>query len=242
MKKLCVFFAMSLVAAAAYAEPMADVAVKQAAVNEADDTSYAFGMILGSQFKGMDIPFNYADYVKGFQAGIEGNPRLAEAAAVALAQAAYAEAIERRSAARKAGEDQFLAENAGKSGVKTTESGLQYEVISEGSGPKPAAEDTVEVNYEGKLIDGTVFDSSYQRGESTKFSLTDVIDGWSEGLQLMNTGSKYRLYIPSKLAYGDSGAGEVIPPYSALIFEVELVSIVADEADPPEDAAASAAQ
>jgi FKBP-type peptidyl-prolyl cis-trans isomerase len=239
MKKLCIFFAMSLVAAAVYAEPMADVASKQVAVN-ADDTSYAFGMILGSQFKDMDIPFNYADYVKGFQAGIEGNPRLTEVAAVGLVQVAYAEAIERRNAVLKAGEDQFLVENAEKSGVKTTESGLQYEVLSEGTGPKPAAEDIVEVNYEGKLVDGTVFDSSYQRGESTEFSLSDVIDGWSEGLQLMNTGSKYRLYIPSKLAYGDSGAGEVIPPYSALIFEVELVSIVAEEADPLEDVTTSA--
>jgi FKBP-type peptidyl-prolyl cis-trans isomerase len=235
MKKLCVFFAMSLVAAAVYASPAIDVAGKSdAAAQAADDTSYAFGMILGSQFKDMDIPFNYADYMKGFQAGIQGNPRLSEDDAVRLAQTAYAEAIERRNAARKAGEDQFLAENAKKSGVKTTQSGLQYEVISEGTGPKPAAEDTVEVNYEGKLIDGTVFDSSYERGESVEFSLTDVIDGWSEGLQLMNTGSRYRLYIPSNLAYGANGAGEVVPPYSVLIFEVELVSIVAPE-DPPKD-------
>jgi FKBP-type peptidyl-prolyl cis-trans isomerase len=126
---------------------------------------------------------------------------------------------------RQAGED-FLAENGKKAGIITTASGLQYEVVAEGPGPKPAAEDTVRVHYEGKLIDGTVFDSSYLRGEPIEFPLGGVIPGWTEGLQLMNEGSTYNLFIPQDLGYGDRGAGEAIPPFSALIFKVELISII----------------
>ena len=121
--------------------------------------------------------------------------------------------------------EKFLAENKLRDGVKTTESGLQYEVIREGKGKKPTAESTVKVHYEGTLIDGTVFDSSYQRGEPIEFPLSGVIQGWTEGLQLMPVGSKYKLYIPSELGYGERGAGQSIPPYSALIFTVELLEI-----------------
>jgi FKBP-type peptidyl-prolyl cis-trans isomerase FkpA len=119
----------------------------------------------------------------------------------------------------------FLEENAKKAGVKTTPSGLQYEVLTEGTGPKPAATSTVEVHYEGRLLNGFIFDSSYKRKESISFPLNRVIPGWTEGLQLMPTGSKYRLYIPSELAYGARGAGADIPPNSALIFDVELIAI-----------------
>ena len=125
----------------------------------------------------------------------------------------------------KAAGEQFLAENAKRAGVKTTASGLQYEVLEATIGQKPKATDTVKVHYEGTLIDGTVFDSSYKRGESISFPLNGVIKGWTEGLQLMSVGSKYKFFIPYQLAYGERGAGASIPPYAALIFTVELLGI-----------------
>ena len=125
----------------------------------------------------------------------------------------------------KAAGEKFLAENAKREGVKTTASGLQYEVLEATLGQKPKATDTVKVHYEGTLIDGTVFDSSYKRGESIAFPLNGVIKGWTEGLQLMSIGSKYKFFIPYQLAYGERGAGGSIPPYAALIFTVELLGI-----------------
>ena len=121
--------------------------------------------------------------------------------------------------------EKFLAENAKREGVKVTESGLQYEVLEATIGQKPKATDNVRVHYEGTLIDGTVFDSSYKRGESIAFPLNGVIKGWTEGLQLMSVGSKYKFFIPHQLAYGEHGAGASIPPYAALIFTVELLGI-----------------
>jgi FKBP-type peptidyl-prolyl cis-trans isomerase FklB len=119
----------------------------------------------------------------------------------------------------------FLEENAKKPGVKTTASGLQYEVLKDGSGAKPTLQSKVKVHYHGTLIDGKVFDSSVNRGEPITFPLNGVIQGWQEGVQLMPVGSKYRFYIPYNLAYGERGAGANIPPYSALIFDVELLAI-----------------
>ncbi len=121
---------------------------------------------------------------------------------------------------------EFLKKNAAKAGVKSTGSGLQYEVIAEGAGRKPAAADQVRVHYVGTLIDGTVFDSSVERGEPAEFGLNQVIAGWTEGLQLMNVGSKYRFAIPADLAYGERGAGNVIGPHATLVFEVELLDII----------------
>jgi FKBP-type peptidyl-prolyl cis-trans isomerase FkpA len=131
----------------------------------------------------------------------------------------------KKAAENKEAGAKFLAENKTKEGVKTTESGLQYIVEKEGEGENPAAEDTVEVHYRGTLLDGTEFDSSYKRGEPVKFPLNRVIKGWTEGVQLMKKGAKYKFFIPSDLAYGDTGAGETIAPGSTLIFEVELLSI-----------------
>jgi FKBP-type peptidyl-prolyl cis-trans isomerase len=119
----------------------------------------------------------------------------------------------------------FLQENAKKEGVKTTASGLQYEVLTEGTGKKPGPTDTVRVHYRGTLLDGTEFDSSYKRGDPISFRLNQVIPGWTEGLQLMSEGSTYRLFIPSNLAYGPRGAGGVIGPDETLIFEVELLAV-----------------
>ena len=138
----------------------------------------------------------------------------------------YFEELEAKVAgAAKAAGEKFLAENAKREGVKTTASGLQYEVLEPSLGQKPKATDTVRVHYEGTLIDGTVFDSSYRRGESITFPLNGVIRGWTEGLQLMSIGSKYKFFIPYQLAYGERGAGASIPPYAALIFTVELLGI-----------------
>ena len=136
-----------------------------------------------------------------------------------------AEAAEKGKAAKADGE-RFLAENGKRSGVVTTASGLQYEVINEGSGPRPTAADTVRCHYEGTLIDGTVFDSSYRRNQPAEFGLRQVIAGWTEGVQLMKVGAKYKFYIPYNLGYGEHGAGNSIPPYAALIFTVELLAIV----------------
>ena len=147
-------------------------------------------------------------------------------------QAAAAQAAATNAAAGQA----FLAENAGREGVTVTESGLQYEVLQAGEGASPGPEDTVEVHYRGTLVDGTEFDSSYGRGQTVQFGVTQVIPGWTEALQLMQVGSKYRLVIPPELAYGAGGAGQTIGPNSTLVFEVELVSIVEAE----EEAAAEA--
>ncbi len=129
------------------------------------------------------------------------------------------------SAKAKAEGEKFLAENAKREGVKVTASGLQYEVLEATIGQKPKATDSVKVHYEGTLIDGTVFDSSYRRGEPISFPLNGVIKGWTEGVQLMSVGSKYKFFIPYQLAYGEQGAGASIPPYAALIFTVELLGI-----------------
>ena len=137
-------------------------------------------------------------------------------------QQAVAKAAENN---KKAGAE-FLAENAKKEGVKVTPSGLQYRVITEGSGAKPSASSKVKVHYTGKLTDGTVFDSSVQRGEPIDFALNQVIPGWTEGVQLMTPGSKYEFVIPSDLAYGDRGAGNAIPPGATLVFEVELLAVM----------------
>ena len=141
-----------------------------------------------------------------------------------LAPLAQAQQEEMAAEAKKTGAE-FLAENAKREGVKTTASGLQYEVIEQGDGEKPTAESTVKVHYEGKLVDGTIFDSSYQRGEPIEFPLNGVIRGWTEGLQLMPAGSTYMLYIPYDLGYGERGAGASIPPYATLIFKVELLEV-----------------
>lgn len=146
----------------------------------------------------------------------------------ARVQAAQAAEMEKQqaaiAAAKKEGED-FLAANAKKDSVKTTASGLQYKMLKEGQGKSPVDTNTVVVHYRGKLIDGTVFDESYKRGEPTEFKLNQVIKGWTEGLKLMKEGAKCEFYIPSDLAYGDRGAGGLIPPGAALIFEVELITV-----------------
>ncbi|MCD8210693.1 MAG: FKBP-type peptidyl-prolyl cis-trans isomerase, partial [Prevotella sp.] len=136
-----------------------------------------------------------------------------------------AEKVAKGEKAKQEGE-RFLAQNKEKDGIVTLESGLQYMVLKRGNGKQPKATDTVKCHYEGFLLDGTVFDSSIQRGQPASFALNQVIAGWTEGLQLMQEGAKYRLFIPYTLGYGPSGAGNLIPPYAALIFDVELLEVL----------------
>jgi FKBP-type peptidyl-prolyl cis-trans isomerase len=189
------------------------------------DASYALGMNIGSNLAMDGINPNSEQFLKGMKDVISGGKtRFTEDEAIQIIQAAYSTLMEKRSSeAMQKGID-FLVENGKKAGVITTSSGLQYEVIKEGTGAKPAASDIVKVHYEGKLIDGATFDSSLS-GAPIEFPLDQVIPGWTEGVQLMSVGSKYKFYIPPELGYGVSGAGP-IPPNSVLIFEVELLDIL----------------
>ncbi|GHV96141.1 peptidyl-prolyl cis-trans isomerase [Spirochaetia bacterium] len=189
------------------------------------DTSYAMGVSIGSEWKANNIIPDADEFIKGFKDAFgSGKTRFSAEEAGMKIQQAFMARQEKEAEGIKQIETDFLAENSKKPGITITGSGLQYEVIGEGSGSRPAASDTVRVNYEGKLISGEVFDSSYERGEPVEFPLDMVIPGWTEGIQLMSVGSKYRFYIPSELAYGPQGGGP-IPPYSPLIFEVELLGI-----------------
>ena len=193
------------------------------------DASYALGMNFGSSLKEGNITPEWDEFLQGMKDILYGNDaRFTMEDASKIFYEAYNANNEKQEAARKQEGIDFLEKNKQKPGVITTESGLQYEVITQGNGPKPSPEDTVRVHYKGTLINGDEFDSSYSRGEPTQFPLNGVIAGWTEGLQLMNTGSKYRLFIPSELGYGARGAGQQIPPDSTLIFEVELLEIVHD--------------
>ena len=189
--------------------------------------SYALGLIIGNNLKGMNIEgLITGEFTRGVEQVLNGEKlEMTEVQAQGLVQEFLREQQEAAGkAAREAGEN-FLAENAKREGVKVTETGLQYEVLTPALGIKPTPTDTVTCHYEGRLIDGTVFDSSYRRGEPASFPLQGVIRGWTEGLQLMSIGSKFRFFIPFELAYGAQGAGGSIPPYAALIFDVELIGI-----------------
>jgi FKBP-type peptidyl-prolyl cis-trans isomerase FkpA len=211
---------------AVYAEGVPEVPSQ---VSEDVDTSYAFGMVIGSDLKQTGLTFNYNAFVRGLKESLEDKEtRFTMDDAVLKVQTAFMAAMAKQAEENRQKEQDFLAQNSKKPGVTLTPSGLQYEVIVEGSGQKPEGSDMVRVNYKGTLTDGTVFDSSYSRGEPAEFLLDAVIPGWTEGIQLMSEGGFYRLYVPSKLAYGEQGAGSVIPPYATLIFEVELLSILED--------------
>lgn len=189
--------------------------------------SYALGLIIGNNLKGMNIEgLITGEFTRAVEQVLNGEKlEMTEVQAQGLVQEFLREQQEAAGkAAREAGEN-FLAENAKREGVKVTETGLQYEVLTPALGIKPTPTDTVTCHYEGRLIDGTVFDSSYHRGEPASFPLQGVIRGWTEGLQLMSIGSKFRFFIPFDLAYGAQGAGGSIPPYAALIFDVELIGI-----------------
>jgi FKBP-type peptidyl-prolyl cis-trans isomerase len=191
------------------------------------EASYALGLAMATDFKGSNIYPDIDELIKGMtDVFSDSETRFDIEEANMILRQRFMDMNEQRAEKEKEGENAFLVENSKKPGIKITGSGLQYEVITEGNGPKPEAFDTVRVHYQGSLTDGTVFDSSYARGEPAEFSLMQVIPGWTEGLQLMPVGSKYRLYIPSNIGYGPQGMGSQIPPYSTLIFEVELFAII----------------
>lgn len=193
-----------------------------------DKVSYALGIGIGRQLADMGandiVTEDFAAAMKDVLTGAE--LKIDEAEAQALVQEYLQKKGEEKVKAVKAEGENFLAENAKKEGVVTLPSGLQYQVLKEGNGKSPKATDQVKCHYEGTLINGKIFDSSYRRNEPATFPLNGVIAGWTEGLQLMKEGAKYRFFIPFNLAYGTRGVGQDIPPYAALIFDVELIEVI----------------
>ena len=189
--------------------------------------SYALGLSLGQNMASSGVKtIEFDDLVAGMKAIMnKEKPAISFDEAQEVLNTFFAELEAKVAGKAKAEGEAFLAENAKREGVIVTGSGLQYEVLTAAEGKKPKATDKVKVHYEGTLIDGTVFDSSYRRGEAISFGLNQVIKGWTEGVQLMSVGAKYKFFIPYNLAYGERGAGAQIPPYAALIFTVELLGI-----------------
>ena len=193
---------------------------------DADRFSYGLGMVIGERVLKQYESVDYDLLIEGMKAQHQSQATLITLEDAGAVLATHAEQqFEAQTETNKMKGTTYLAENAKKEGVKITESGLQYSVITQGDGAKPVATDQVTVNYRGTLIDGTEFDSSYSRGEPATFGLNQVIPGWTEGVQLMNVGSKYLFVVPSELGYGERGAGGAIGPFETLIFEVELIEI-----------------
>ena len=193
-----------------------------------DKFSYGLGMGIGQNLLSMGVKdMSIEDFIKGISDVLSGNKtELTHSEAQKVVNEHFQKLAEEAYAVNRNAGEKFLAENAKKESITTLPSGLQYEVIKEGNGKKPSATDRVQCHYEGTLIDGTIFDSSIKRGEPAVFGVNQVIRGWVEALQLMQEGAKWRLYIPYDMAYGEHGAGEMIPPYSALIFDVELIKVL----------------
>jgi len=198
-----------------------------------DSVSYGIGMDIGKNLKMQDIEFSAAALSAGIRDASDPTHAMLDSNAIALVMSQFRNELVMKqqektrsmsAKTRKEGDD-FLAANKSKPGVKTTASGLQYKVIKEGTGKKPAEKDTVVINYRGTLVDGTEFDSSYKRGEPTTWPVNRFIKGWTEALQLMKIGSKYELYIHTDLAYGEQSPTPLIPPGSTLVFEIELLGI-----------------
>lgn len=230
MKKVSVLVAAAVVSGMFFTScgPKTNVSLK----SDVDSVSYAIGVSTGLGYKEnlKTLPgaeANVDALIAGFVQAIKGDStKMNMEEAREYMQKYFVEASAKEANKTKEEGEKFLADNKTKSGVITTESGLQYQVITEGTGVKPTAEDHVKVHYTGTLLDGTKFDSSIDRGEPAEFPVSQVIKGWTEGLQLMPVGSKYIFWIPSDLAYGDRGAGQMIKPNSTLKFEVELLEIV----------------
>ncbi len=201
-----------------------------------DKLSYALGLGIGQQLKQMGLKGSLV--IEDFAASIadvlaDNDLKVSHQEGQQIVNTFFRELEQKQNAAKaeagKAAKEEgakFLAENAKKEGINVTKSGLQYEVLTEGTGKKPKATNTVRCHYEGRLLDGTVFDSSYKRNQPADFGLQQVIAGWTEGVQLMGEGAKYRFYIPYMLAYGEGGAGAMIPPFATLIFDVELLKVL----------------
>jgi FKBP-type peptidyl-prolyl cis-trans isomerase FklB len=210
-----------------------------------DKASYIIGLNLGKSLKTQDVPTNPDLIIQGLRDGLAGSTPLLTDEEIQAAMQEFQDQMMAQQQAKRQAEGEtnlktsqaFLDQNKARKEVKTTASGLQYEVIKEGSGPAPKPTDQVTVNYRGTLPDGKVFDSSYDRGEPATFPVNGVIPGWVEALQLMKPGAKYKIYLPPALAYGENGAGGDIGPNQALVFEVELISIQKTPPPPAEDQA-----
>jgi FKBP-type peptidyl-prolyl cis-trans isomerase len=217
-----------LICLVALAAPLSFCFAQEAPSN--DEISRALGVVLGLQLKDIKIQFDYDVFAKSLKATFESDAAADEAAAIATLQEAFKIKMEAAAAENLTKSKEFLAANAKKKSVKTTTSGLQYEILSLGGDAKPDETSLVNVYYKGSLIDGTVFDANTREdgGEPLEIPLNGVIPGWAEGVQLIGSGGRIKLFIPPDLGYGDQDTGDVIPANSVLIFEVELVSIVAD--------------
>ena len=192
-----------------------------------DKVAYALGTSIGLQLQQMGAnELDITDFSQGVKDALAGSSVMERAEIEAVINEFFTRKSQEQAAKAKEEGARFLAENAKKPGVVTLPDGLQYQVLREGNGKKPKATDQVRCHYEGTLINGTVFDSSYKRGEPAVFGLNQVISGWTEGVQLMQEGAKYRFFIPYNLAYGERGAGQQIPPFAALIFDVELIEVM----------------
>ncbi len=232
------------------AEPKQAAPAEQTLSSETAKLSYAIGMDIGNSLKSLNTDLDRKVLVAAINDRLDGKAlKLSDADAGKVKQTFFqAQAKKRAEAMKAAGEKnkvdgaKFLVENGKKKGVTTTKSGLQYEELKAGSGAKPKATDKVTVNYRGTLIDGTEFDSSYKRGQPVTFPLNGVIKGWTEGVQLMSVGSKYRFALPADLAYGERGAGPKIGPNSVLVFEVELLGIGEPKPAQPKPAKPTAAK
>src|SRR5205085_4475286 len=235
MKNLVIGITLAMLATSLFAED------RPALKDTKDKVSYSIGLDIGNTFKNQKMEINADVLAAGVKDGLSGAKPLLSQDEVRTVMTEFSKNMRERAAAasKEAAEkntkegEKFLAENKTKPGVKTTASGLQYVVEKEGSGTAPKETDTVVVNYRGTLIDGTEFDSSYKRGEPATFPVNRVIKGWTEALQLMKPGAKYKLFIPSSLAYGAGGAGGDIGPNSTLLFEVEFLSVKPAEASSP---------
>ena len=194
---------------------------------EIDSVSYCIGVNIGENLKNQFSDIDIKDFMNGINDVLDkkGEPKISNAEAQKILQEYFTKQQEMKTKMAKEEGANFLAENAKKEGVISLESGLQYEILKQGSGAKPNINDNVTTHYHGTLIDGTIFDSSVDRGQPATFPVSGVIKGWTEALQLMSVGSKWRLYVPYDLAYGERGAGANIGPFTTLIFEVELISI-----------------
>ena len=218
-----------MLAGAAFALACDAGAADAALDSQKQKASYGVGMNVGKSFKSDLIELDVDAFMRGFKDALAGKESLVSAADMETAMGEFRAEVSRRSEERvntnkKTGEE-YLAKNKTATGVKTLESGLQYIVLKEGDGPTPKASDQVKVHYRGTLLDGTEFDSSYKRNEPAVFGVGQVIKGWTEALQKMKVGSKWKIFIPAELAYGDQGQPPVIPPASVLTFEIELLGI-----------------
>jgi len=234
MKKfLVLFMCLLLLGLVACQKAGAKALKKEDLDSQKKKVSYAIGLDIGKNFKTRSMDIDIAILFEGLKDSQKTGEPLLGTEEIQKVMTQFQQDMmkveqEKRQAAgqdNKAKEEAFLKENAAKPGVMVTASGLQYKVITEGTGPQPKASDTVKVHYRGNLLDGTEFDSSYKRKEPVVFPLNGVIKGWTEALQLMKVGSKYQVFLPSHLAYGEQGAGQVIGPNATLVFEVELIAI-----------------